>query len=96
MKLILIGAGNRGMTYAAWAHSHGMEIAALAEPRSDRREAAAQALGVAPERCYDRGEALLALEKMADAAIIASMVPTVAASIIGSAQGVSMKIMDAT
>ena len=73
MKLILIGAGNRGMTYAAWAHSHGMEIAALAEPRPDRREAAAQALGVAPERCYDRGEALLALEKMADAAIIASM-----------------------
>lgn len=73
MKLILIGAGSRGMVYGRWAHSHGHEIAAIAELRADRRQSAAEEFGVAPDRCFEDGAQLLKLGKIADAAVIATM-----------------------
>ena len=73
MKFVLIGAGSRGMTYGPWAVKHGMEIAALAELRPDRRKSAAQELGVPEERCFADASQVFALGKIADAAIIATM-----------------------
>ena len=73
MKYILIGAGNRGMTYADWAVAHGIEIAAIAELRPDRLQDAAARLQVPDNMCFSDGKDLLALGKIADAAIIATM-----------------------
>lgn len=73
MKYILIGAGSRGMTYAQWAVSHGIEIAAIAELRSDRLQDAARRLNVPESMCFSDGGELLKLGKIADAAIIATM-----------------------
>ncbi len=73
MKLILIGAGQRGMIYAAYAREKGHEIVALAEPDAEKRESAGAALAVPPEKRFHTGRELLALPKMADAAIIATM-----------------------
>ena len=73
MNYILIGAGNRGMTYADWAVAHGIEIAAIAELRPDRLQDAAARLQVPDNMCFSDGKDLLALGKIADAAIIATM-----------------------
>ena len=73
MKYILIGAGNRGMTYGQWAVDHGIEIAAIAELRPDRLKDAAKRLSVPEHMCYSDGAELLKLGKIADAAIIATM-----------------------
>ena len=73
MKYILIGAGNRGMTYGQWATDHGIEIAAIAELRPDRRKAAAVRLNVPEQMCFADAAQLLGLGKIADAAIIATM-----------------------
>ncbi len=73
MKYILIGAGNRGMIYGTWAHKHNIEIAAIAELRKDRLEHAAKVLDVPAQRCFSDAKDLLALGKIADAAIIATM-----------------------
>lgn len=73
MKYVLIGAGSRGMTYAPWAVAHGMEIAAIAEPRPDRRKSAGDQLGVPEAMRFSDAAPLFALGKIADAAIIATM-----------------------
>ena len=73
MKYILIGAGNRGMNYGQWAVSHGIEIAAIAELRPDRRMDAAQRLHVPEEFCFSDAMEVFALGKIADATIIATM-----------------------
>lgn len=73
MNFVLIGAGSRGMVYSQWAVKQGMEIAALAEPRADRRKAAGETLGVPEEMRFADGAELLSKGKLADAAIIATM-----------------------
>ena len=73
MKYILIGAGSRGMTYGCCARDLGIEIAAVAELRPDRLEHAGTALHVPPHMCFRDGDDLLALGRIADAAIIATM-----------------------
>lgn len=73
MKYILIGAGNRGMTYGEWAVKHGIEIAAVAELRPDRLKDAGEKLHVPENMRFSDGKDLLALGKIADAAIIATM-----------------------
>ncbi|MBR3973063.1 MAG: Gfo/Idh/MocA family oxidoreductase [Oscillospiraceae bacterium] len=73
MKYILIGAGNRGMTYGQWAVNHGIEIAAVAELRPDRLKDAGDKLHVPEDMRFSDGKDLLALGKIADAAIIATM-----------------------
>ena len=73
MKYILIGAGNRGMTYGQWAVSHGIEIAAIAEVRPDRRKDAGMRLNVPDQFCFSDAMDVFALGKIADAAIIATM-----------------------
>ena len=73
MKYILIGAGNRGMTYGQWAHEHGIEIAAVAELRPDRLKDAGERLHVPEYMRFSDAAEVLALGKIADAAIIATM-----------------------
>ena len=73
MKYILIGAGNRGMTYGQWAVNHGIQIAAVAELRLDRLKDAAERLDVPEEMRFQDAKKLLSLGKIADAAIIATM-----------------------
>ena len=58
-RLILIGAGQRGMIYARYAYQCGLaDFAALAEPDEERRQAAAEALFVSPKNSYASAEAL--------------------------------------
>jgi len=73
MKYILIGAGNRGMTYAQWAKNHRITIAAVAEKRPDRLADAANKLDIPSHLCFSEADELLRMEKLADAAIIATM-----------------------
>ncbi len=73
MKLILIGAGQRGMIYASYAREQGHEIAAVAEMDDQKRKAAGAFLGVPEDMLFRTGAELLRLPKTADAAIIATM-----------------------
>ena len=73
MKFVLIGAGQRGMIYARYAHEAGHEITAVAESDPVKREIAAKEFGIPKDKCFIFGEALLAEPRMGDAAIIATM-----------------------
>ena len=73
MKYVIIGAGSRGMTYGTWAVENGIEIAAVAELRPDRLKAAGEAFGVPEAMRFADADALFALGKIADAAIIATL-----------------------
>ena len=73
MKFVLIGAGQRGMVYARYAHQKGHEIAAVAESDPVRREIAAAEFGIPAEKQFETGAALLSQERMGEAAIIATM-----------------------
>lgn len=73
MKYIVIGAGSRGSIYGNWATKNGIEIAAIAEIRSERLAKAAQDWNVPEDRCFTDPSQLFALGKIADAAIIATM-----------------------
>ena len=73
MKYNIIGAGSRGMVYGTWARQNGIEIAAVAEIRPDRLQAAGDALDVPESMRFTDTAALFALGKIADAAIIATM-----------------------
>ena len=73
MKFVLIGAGQRGMIYARYAHEAGHEITAVAESDPVKREIAAKEFGIPEDKCFIFGEALLAEPRMGDAAIIATM-----------------------
>lgn len=74
MKLALIGAGQRGRIYADYAFDHKRaEIAYLVEPDKDRREAAAQKLGVPAEHIFEDPKDFYKLGKVCDAVIIATM-----------------------
>ena len=73
MKFVLIGAGQRGMIYAGYAHEKGHEIAAVAEPDEVKRRIAGEAFGIPAEYRFATGKALLAGPKLGDAAIIATM-----------------------
>lgn len=73
MRFVLIGAGQRGMIYAQYAHEKGHEIVAVAERDPARLSAAREAFGVPGERCFASAAQLLALPKLGDAAIVATM-----------------------
>ena len=73
-KLILIGGGNRGNTYTKIGKDLGkFELIAIAEPEKTRREYIAKLHSIPEEMCFESWEPLLALGKIADAAIISTM-----------------------
>ena len=73
MKLALIGAGERGMIYAGYAHGQGHDIVAVADLREQRRELAAERFGIGPDGRFAEGTDLIRSVGAADAVIIASM-----------------------
>ncbi len=84
-KLIVIGAGHRGNAYTRLAmECDKFEVVAVAEPIKARREFVAKRHNIPKEMQFESWEPLIALGKIADAAIIATMdrdhfAPTIAA-----------------
>lgn len=73
-SLILIGGGNRGNNYVKLGVKSGkFKLVAIAEPIKARRDYIAERYGVAADMCFDSWEPLIALGKIADAAIISTM-----------------------
>lgn len=74
MRIVLIGAGQRGRIYADTMHKAGYaKIVAVVEPDDQRRQAAGGDLGVPEATRFKSVEPLWAMGKIADGAIIASM-----------------------
>ena len=73
MRFVLIGAGQRGMIYAKYAYEKGHEIVAAADSDPVKLAAAGEAFRIPEENRFEKGTDLLAMPRMADAAIIATM-----------------------
>lgn len=75
-KVIVIGCGSRGKKYSdvmADLYGDDFEVVAVAEPVDDRREYMRKKHGIPENMCFTTWEPLLALPKMADVALIATM-----------------------
>jgi predicted dehydrogenase len=75
-KVIVIGCGQRGKIYTdimAKDFPGQFEIVAVAEPVEDRRNYMKEKYDLPDEMCFESWEPLLAMEKMADVALIATM-----------------------
>lgn len=74
-KLILIGAGGRGITYTDIAASMPDEfkVVAVAEPRESRREYIKEKHGISSDMCFNDYHELLAKPKLADTALICTL-----------------------
>jgi predicted dehydrogenase len=73
VTLALVGAGNRGASYAALAAATGRgRIVAVAEPRRHQRERSAAEHAIPAERVFDDWRILADRPKLADAVIIAT------------------------
>ena len=74
-QVIVIGAGNRGGTYTNYmTHMpEKYEVVAVAEPRDSRREYIQKKHNLPDEMCFTDYKPLLALGKIADVALIATM-----------------------
>ena len=75
LTFVLIGAGGRGKTYTniAFEEGYDCELVAIAEPDDKKRNMLSQKYNVPQERCFHSYEELLALGKIADFAIIATL-----------------------
>ena len=72
---VVLGAGSRGNSYAAYAKEHPdqLQIVAVAEPRSDRRALFAEGFGIGEERQFASWQELLARPRMADCAFVCTL-----------------------
>ena len=75
LKAIIIGAGDRGKTYAARMkeNEEKYEVVGVAEPVEDRRVTIQKKHNIPDERCFDTWEKILDIPKFADIAVIATM-----------------------
>lgn len=75
LKVILIGAGGRGIGYTDIMANHPdkYEVVAVAEPLDKRREYVKKKHNIPDNMCFTDWKPLLELGKIADAAIIATM-----------------------
>ena len=87
IKVILIGAGNRGKGYTKTMLNmpDKYEVVAVAEPNESFREFIRERHAILPEMCFESWEPLLQLGKIADLAMITTMdrdhyAPTMATS----------------
>lgn len=73
-SVILIGTGNRGQTYAAYAlkHPKQLRIVAVADPIQERRDKVARQHNIVPENTHQSWEDIAAASIAADGAIIAT------------------------
>jgi predicted dehydrogenase len=72
VTIALAGAGSRGRTFSSFAERYPdrARVVAVADPRTVRREALADQLGVAADRRFDDWREIAALPPFADAVII--------------------------
>lgn len=75
LKVILIGAGLRGITYTDIMSEHPdkFDVVAVAEPVESRRNYIKEKHNLPDDRCFDDWKPLLKLGKIADIAIVATM-----------------------
>jgi predicted dehydrogenase len=75
LKAIIVGAGERANLYAEYAleHPEELEIVGVAEPKPERRAAAAKRYGIAEGACYESAQDLFTLPQMADFVINGTM-----------------------
>lgn len=75
MKVILIGAGNRGVSYVSGMKEYPdkFQIVGVADPIAERRAHIKEEFGLKEEDCYENWQEILSKPKMADVAIIATM-----------------------
>ena len=75
MKVVLIGAGQRGITYTdiMSQNPERYEVVAVAEPIESRRNYIQKKHGIPGDRCFADWAPLIALGKIADVAVIATM-----------------------
>ena len=75
LKVIFIGAGNRGQKYSAHMAElpEKYEGVAVAEPKESRRNAVKERFCLADDRCFAHWRDLLKLGKIADIAVISTM-----------------------
>ncbi len=75
-RVILIGAGSRGMNYTGRMQKFfpdEFEVVAVAEPIENRRNFVKERHGIPENMCFESWEPLLELGKIADLAVIATM-----------------------
>lgn len=75
LKVILIGAGNRGCNYVRLAKENcpeKLDVVAIADPDLTRAREIIEAYGVPEDKIFDDWRKILSLPKLADAAIIAT------------------------
>ena len=72
---VVLGAGSRGTSYAAFAKEHPdqLQIVAVAEPRADRRALFAAKFGIPGEGQFESWQALLEQPRMADCAFVCTL-----------------------
>lgn len=73
LTAVLVGAGDRGYTYAKYARKHGLLLTAVADPDPVRRQRIARMHSIAPDRQFQTAEALLRGPALARGAVIATM-----------------------
>jgi len=72
VTIAVVGTGSRGRTFSDFAqrYSERVCVVAVADPRTDRRDALADQLGVAADRRFDGWRELASQPKLADAVIV--------------------------
>lgn len=75
IRVIVIGAGNRGERYAGLMHQmpEHYKLVGMADPAEARRNYFRDHFGVPAENCYHTWEEILAQPKMADLAVISTV-----------------------
>ena len=74
VNLLIVGAGSRGTGYASYAAAHPDEvrIVGVAEPREIYRQRLIDEYSIAPENVFADWRAAAAVEKFADAVVVAT------------------------
>lgn len=73
LKVILIGAGNRGQGYTNLMNDEKFKVVGVAEPSEKFRNYIKEKHNLSEEMCFDTWEPLLKMNKLADVAIISTM-----------------------
>ena len=75
VTVIIVGAGNRSMKYATYAHRNPerMQVVGVVDPDPLRRKLTSEKYGFAEEMCFESVDSLVKLPKLADAVINGTM-----------------------
>lgn len=75
VRLLIVGAGDRGSTYARWAigQAERARVVGIAEPVEARRRRLATDLGVPEENLFSDWREAVSRERFADAAVVATL-----------------------